>query len=336
MTEKKATQKYFGIDVLKFLMAICVVALHTKPMDCVNSQIMLRIYNIFVSCAVPSFFIASGFLLAHKSGETSEQYGKIYKQAVHIGKIYVTWSIVYLPLAIYSYAVLYQSGFVKSVLSYIRNFLFVGEHYDSWQLWYLLSTIYTLLFLYLFAKRFGLYKASLFLWIISITLWFIVEVLPQNSSNTILINTHRVIEATIGSNRILQGGICIPLGVFAQYCERQNSLFNKYQLAITIIAVATIEMYVGSNFIISTILSLGLLMSVIKIRNQNELAGKFLRFSSLVIYTTHMYFVFFCDAIFGIEKAHISFLLTIVATIGLSIILWIQRKKVKWIRCLWG
>lgn len=68
------------------------------------------------------------------------------KQLIKIIKLYVKWSAIYLPLAIYDY---WHTGIspLKAVILYIRNFLLGGMHYNSWQLWYLLSTIYGLLFI---------------------------------------------------------------------------------------------------------------------------------------------------------------------------------------------
>lgn len=55
-----------GIDLFKFVMAICVIAIHTQPFVNRKGTIFLKIYNNFVNCAVPFFFMSSGYLLAVK------------------------------------------------------------------------------------------------------------------------------------------------------------------------------------------------------------------------------------------------------------------------------
>ena len=54
---------YKAIDILKFLAAICVVAIHTNAFKDINNGI----YNFLSYCiftfAVPFFFIISGFFL---------------------------------------------------------------------------------------------------------------------------------------------------------------------------------------------------------------------------------------------------------------------------------
>ena len=63
MIEKK---NYYGIDLLKFIMAVCVVAIHTQPLYSVQSIVVQRLFDTITSLAVPYFFSVSGFLLFSK------------------------------------------------------------------------------------------------------------------------------------------------------------------------------------------------------------------------------------------------------------------------------
>lgn len=63
---KTDVKNYCGIDLIKFFMAIIVVAIHTHPLEHCSNEILIRIYNSIVSSAVPFFFISSGFLLGSK------------------------------------------------------------------------------------------------------------------------------------------------------------------------------------------------------------------------------------------------------------------------------
>ena len=59
-------KKYNSIDLCKIFMAVCVVAMHTKPLDGCSNRIILSVYDSIVNCAVPFFFLASGYLLSVK------------------------------------------------------------------------------------------------------------------------------------------------------------------------------------------------------------------------------------------------------------------------------
>ena len=67
-------------------------------------------------------------------------------------KLYVLWTILYLPWTVHGYA---SSGmnFSDAVVPFLRGFFLLGEHAVSWMLWYLLSTIYSLLLILLLLKK---------------------------------------------------------------------------------------------------------------------------------------------------------------------------------------
>ena len=63
---KIADKKYNSIDLLKLIMAVCVVAIHTKPLYKCNNEAAIGIYNTIVGVANPFFFLASGFFVGKK------------------------------------------------------------------------------------------------------------------------------------------------------------------------------------------------------------------------------------------------------------------------------
>ena len=52
------------IDICKFLGAYMVVAIHTTPWNLFGTGAFNTVYLNFIYCAVPCFFMASGYLLA--------------------------------------------------------------------------------------------------------------------------------------------------------------------------------------------------------------------------------------------------------------------------------
>lgn len=50
-----ARNQYYGIDIIKFIMAVCVIAIHTQPIE--KAVSWWPFYSKFLSMAVPFFFI---------------------------------------------------------------------------------------------------------------------------------------------------------------------------------------------------------------------------------------------------------------------------------------
>lgn len=143
MIEKK---NYYGIDLLKFIMAVCVVAIHTQPLYSVQSIVVQRLFDTITSLAVPYFFSVSGFLLFSKidadiSCRKNMEVCKRYLSRVL--SLYVIWNIIYLPITIFGFKENNMS-FARYVLDCIRGFLFIGQQFYSWQLWYLLSVFFVI------------------------------------------------------------------------------------------------------------------------------------------------------------------------------------------------
>lgn len=58
----RAEQNY-AIDVVKYIMAFCVIAIHTLPLKNVQNEVVTSLFDTFVSLAVPFFFLSSGYLV---------------------------------------------------------------------------------------------------------------------------------------------------------------------------------------------------------------------------------------------------------------------------------
>lgn len=130
------TLQSFRIDLLKFIMAVCVVAIHTQPLYSVQSIVVQRLFDTITSLAVPYFFSVSGFLLFSKidadiSCRKNMEVCKRYLSRVL--SLYVIWNIIYLPITIFGFKENNMS-FARYVLDCIRGFLFIGQQFYSWQL----------------------------------------------------------------------------------------------------------------------------------------------------------------------------------------------------------
>lgn len=132
-------KSYGGIDLVKFICAVLIVAIHVAPFG--NSK-DYAFHNFFVQqflarISVPYFFIVSGFFLYRKSfrGEFDPAPTRIYLEKFL--RLYLLWSILYLPFKL-QVLLSVPNSILHSTLSFIRDFVFVGTY---GHLWYLHASI---------------------------------------------------------------------------------------------------------------------------------------------------------------------------------------------------
>lgn len=207
--------QYNNIDLIKFIMAFAVVAIHTNPLvDCKNDIVQI-VYNNIVNMAVPFFFLTTGFLLSERMS-FSNKASDISILGHYIGKIlkmYFIWMVLYTPLTIY-HVFDKNISLKKAMSTYLQGIIFTGEQYNAWPLWYLLSTVYTLciviLLLKLNASKNSFLIVSIIFSVISIGISWIAGIESSKYSVEIVQN---IIAHTVYNGRIFRGMIFIPIGM---------------------------------------------------------------------------------------------------------------------------
>ena len=148
MPEEKRRCVFPDIDLGKFVAAVVVVVVHTGFLAGSGNQSMVFLWAFIVGrMAVPFFFMVSSFfcfrgvnLTEVSRSKSSKEARRIRAQVRRLLELYLTWTILYLPLTILGFAMDGEAPQV-AVLKFIRNVLFVGENPYSWQLWYLLASV---------------------------------------------------------------------------------------------------------------------------------------------------------------------------------------------------
>lgn len=321
-----------NIDLIKFIMAFAVIAIHTRPLEYYPNPIINALYINLVELAVPFFFLSSGYLLSKKMNYplTESDIYIIKKHLLKIVKMYLTWMIIYTPLAVYHNLICERISFTKFCLIYTRNLLFVGEQYNSWPLWYLLSTIYSLFFIILLIKSRispkGLLIASMSFSLISFgAIWFSSINIPLSTSLLLL---HKVICYSIPNIRILGGMIYIPLGMLLAH--------NKLNLRVSILlftAGFSFRCYFENetvDLILLVLTTIGFWGIINQIKFSNNNISQVLRISSTVIYLIHMYVWTFYYMLVYKEKTYglDSFLITSLISAALSFLYIHFTKKI--------
>lgn len=124
-------RQYAAIDIAKYVASLLVVCVHTYPLLGVSEVLNTYLIQCIARLAVPFFFATAGYFFFKKyTGDPDTDKDTLQNYLFRLGKLYIVWSIIYLPYTIYDY-VSAGSGF-SAVLSYIRDFFFAGSYYHLW------------------------------------------------------------------------------------------------------------------------------------------------------------------------------------------------------------
>lgn len=151
--EESGKEQFHGVDVVKFAMAICVIMLHTHPLEGINDKLNFVTADVPGRIAVPFFFAATGFLLAQqKENGYFFEIDHVKKYVCRILKLYIIWTAIYLPIIIYKNIIDSSEGTGYGILTSIRDFIFVGSY---GHLWYLPATAIGVLMVYFLTEKIG-------------------------------------------------------------------------------------------------------------------------------------------------------------------------------------
>ena len=125
-------KEYAGIDLFKLIFSFFVIFIHCHP----EGTVPFLIANGVGRLAVPFFFVAAGYFLGKKVFFADKEGRKRASASFlrRILKMYLIWTVIYLPLTMITFIVGQGMSLTQSVLEYIRSFFFLGS---ASQLWYL-------------------------------------------------------------------------------------------------------------------------------------------------------------------------------------------------------
>lgn len=302
-------------------MACVVVAIHTHPEKsfCLWTGAE-RIVTIIYNMAVPFFFMASGFLLSKKVqiplGSNSISYIKRYLSK--ICRMYLVWTLLFLPFTVWGF-VKDEVPFLKSLLIFLRNILFVGENFYSWPLWYLLALIVAVSILY-----------NLLLWkvrlkcivLIALSLYavgLIIQFFRGEGYVDCVIDLYYKVFFTT-RNGFFVGLVYVVLGFqLAHVYKRLKKVFCMVSVLVGFIGT----FFHWAFFDLLLLYSLFVLILQINVHFLSCKICSNLRSMSTIIYFIHMYWVAFWEALIS-QKADLSlwlYLLVLFSSVLTSILL---------------
>lgn len=328
----KRREQFASIDVVKFIMSVCVIAIHTHALESYKGYFVAKAVNLIIWSAVPFFFMASGFLIYNKSN-------KLYKgEKLKILELtirkyffsYIICSIAYLPLSYKAYKGMEMKG---AIIQYISDFLFLGQHRNDWIMWYLLSSIYAFFFCYILTRLNISREQIIYSVLIIMLISYNIDVLTNVNSN-MLNDKWRLVQnvflVTTQSGRVFRGMFFVPAGwLYAMGRNKNGGVLNRGYMWILLAACAagsiiSESQYVTKNIFLS-IFSVILFSIVVNLKFKiNNKIALFFRSMSKAIYFSHMYvFVVLTRIVWGKRTFGMkSFALVTISTCFLSFI-WI-------------
>lgn len=154
--EQEKRKRYDGIDLMKFICAILVVAIHAVPFEELGPWWGFEFEQVITRIAVPFFFFCSGFFFIKKMmSEGTDPENALRAAVKRLAWLYAAWCGIYF---IYDFRMcLKEAGSLSgAAVLYLRDLVFLGGHFH---LWYLPALMVSLLLLYVGfrLKRMGLF-----------------------------------------------------------------------------------------------------------------------------------------------------------------------------------
>lgn len=323
--EQKLTYKL--VDIVKLFCSFLVVAIHTEPFR--NYVWAERGFNILTRFAVPFFFVASGYFLFINGYDKK----RVLHQLGRIIKLYVVWSVIYLPVLIIN-SIEKGNGVINALVSFFWN--------GTWtQFWYLAATIYAIIILYFLfpiLKQRGMFILCAFLYVIGL---MISTYSPLTSA---LVGTEVSVETR---NAIFYALPYMYMGAFLSlnkeaFLYRISSVKRYALIAVFVVMLAfeALVMIVRFNTP-QTVLWISLLpatalifVSCILSKINIKFSTRAFRVCSTLIYTSHCLFQFVLNRL-GIEKGMIQFISVLALSVLFSVCVYYLSKKVKYIKYLY-
>ena len=327
-------KEYKIVDILKIIFAILVVLVHTIPNIVVTDKKILQFTSLILRLPVPYFFLASGFFVGLKMKKCSggvEEDEIINSRAKKSLKLYLIWSLIYLPISIYGLTI-NNRNIGYDIMSLLRGILIVGENYDSWPLWYLLSMTYSLVFIKYMNKIIKKDKPKYIIVIMTFLLSQLITFLVQEKANLsgIAYYIAKLLSYTLVSGRMFTGIIYIFIGMKISNYE-SIKIDNKLCMII-IITLGILYSFVNKYIQPFIILGVSIFTFILSINIKNiKINTNNIRLTSIVIYFTHMIFYFIYSVLIHNQGSYYgipTFLFCIINSFIISVIVcYIKSKK---------
>lgn len=226
-------ERNYSIDILKFSCAVLVIFLHTNS----NFQ---EITLPFTRCAVPCFFIISGYLLFGKNNISQD---RLNRNLTHVAKISLWSTLFFIVWTEFKNIVELGTIFIPSYIDIVEWIVF-NDNPFAFHLWYLFAYMYVLLIISLVNKY---DKWKLLYWFTPVLL-FGDLVLGKYS---LLIWRYEP-NFLLARNFLFVGLPYFTLGTIIKRFVDQDFVFKKRYLLLVGIILFTVTTY-GEKFFLTSV-----------------------------------------------------------------------------------
>ena len=315
---------YKLLDLMRFICAFLVIGIHTRPFQAVSNVADKLFYYDISNYAVPFFYACTGYFLIVKQ-QNKSVHEKICFRVKKVLRLYVIWSIIYLPLTFCGWII---EGNKEPVylLRCLRNFILVGDNFYSWALWYLNGLIFALIFIDLLLRKFSIKQIVKFgsvMYVLGIILTMFEGHLDKLSM--IISTAVKLYFAAFVTTRngLFQSLVFVSIGMLVAEIEKLGKLRIS---SGSIIAAALMYLTkIATSLIVGGQYFSKILAVIISACKKINLNGKFyesLRNWSETIYFVHMYFVALCALVLYKSDYH-NFKTFFITASGSFIISWL-------------
>ena len=141
-------KNYDAIDIVKFIMAIIVILVHTYPFYYYNETLGFISSNVIGRLVIPFYFTVSGYLFYKGLKKGQDKYYKNYIKKLI--KLYIKWSLILLP-----FGLLFISKYTEINIITIVGYTIIGIFYSGtyYHLWYMIALILSIIIVYYLSKK---------------------------------------------------------------------------------------------------------------------------------------------------------------------------------------
>ena len=158
------TRRNSAVDIGKFIAAIFVIGIHTRPLSGFSGVADFFLCDILFRTAVPFFAVCTGYYLSLRLKDNGNN-RPLRKTILRILLLYIVWSLFYLLVLSYSWN---KTGLLSNttLVGWSKSFLLGNSYYH---LWYL-AQLFWALFPFFLIER---YVPDKFKVVLAVTLWIL-------------------------------------------------------------------------------------------------------------------------------------------------------------------
>lgn len=336
---------YGSLDIAKFISALLVIAIHCAPFIEVNPSWNLFYVQVVARLAVPFFFTASGWLLFRRINPAAKGQDPTNRKAFshymkRIAKLYLVWSLLYLPLLALSWI---QGGFdTNTLVRLLRDFLFNGTYYHLWFFPALLIGVPMVYWMYTTWHKRRMLWCTLILYVIGMLINVYGSVLHSVPLLDPILSLYESIFVT-SRNGIFFAPLYLVLGIYAQ-----DFLEQPYRKQAAFAFIVSFACLCGEAWLLvswgvmhdltSMYLTLAptvffLFIFILQLPITAKKRHVTLRNMSLLIYVSHIYFIYLFLQVLHMGNL-LVYGLTILCSCLLALFILRGAKRIKALRVL--